>query len=63
MRLSRESAVELGKENQFGRYYEVVGTLSGPAGVKLGVKTIWRSEHSSGVTKFIILSPSGLSGK
>jgi hypothetical protein len=63
MRLSRDSAAELVEENQFGRYYEVVGTLSGPAGVKLGVKTIWMSEHLSGVTKFITLIPSGLSEK
>jgi hypothetical protein len=29
----------------------------------LGVKTIWMSEHWSGVTKFITLIPSGLSEK
>ena len=63
MRRSRESGAELVEENQFGRYYEVVGTLNGPAGVKLGVKTIWMSEHLSGVTKFITLIPSGLSEK
>ena len=63
MRLSSESGAELVEENEFGRYYEVVGTLTGPAGVKLGVKTIWISEHLSGVTKFITLIPSGLSEK
>jgi hypothetical protein len=44
-------------ENKFGRYYEVVGTLRGPSGVGLGVRTIWMTEHLSEVTKFITLIP------
>jgi hypothetical protein len=44
-------------ENQFGRYYEVVGVLRGPLGVGLRVRTIWMTEHLSGVTKFITLIP------
>ena len=44
-------------ENQFGRYYEVVGVLRGPLGVDLCVRTIWMTEHLSGVTKFITLIP------
>ena len=44
-------------ENQFGRYYEVVGVLRGPLGVGLRVRTIWMTEHLSGITKFITLVP------
>jgi hypothetical protein len=44
-------------ENQFGRYYEIVGVLRGPLGVGLRVRTIWMTEHLSGVTKFITLIP------
>jgi hypothetical protein len=44
-------------ENQFGRYYEVVGVLRGPLDVGLRVRTIWMTEHLSGVTKFITLIP------
>ena len=43
--------------NQFGVYYEVVGILPGPMGIGLRVKTIWMTEHLSGVTKFITLIP------
>ena len=44
-------------DNKFGRYYEVIGVLRGPGGVDLRVKTIWMTEHLSGVTKFITLIP------
>lgn len=43
--------------NKFGRYYEVIGILHGPAGIELRVKTIWMTEHLSGATKFITLIP------
>jgi hypothetical protein len=44
-------------ESKFGRYYEVVGTMTGPNGTALRVKTIWMTEHLSGATKFITLIP------
>ncbi len=44
-------------ENQFGRYYEVTGILHGPLGVGLRIRTIWMTEHLSGITKFITLIP------
>lgn len=44
-------------ENKFGRYYEVVGILRGPLGIGLRVRSIWMTEHLSGVTKFITLIP------
>jgi hypothetical protein len=44
-------------DNPFGVYYEVVGILRGPAGIGLRVRTIWMTEHLSGVTKFITLIP------
>lgn len=49
-------AVEVEK-NEFGRYFEIVGFLSGPTGVRLRVKSIWMREHLSGRTKFITLIP------
>lgn len=44
-------------DNQFGIYFEVVGVLRGPSGVGLRVRTIWMTEHLSGITKFITLIP------
>lgn len=43
--------------NRFGQFYEVSGTLAGPNGVSLGVRTIWRTEHLSGSTKFVAPMP------
>jgi hypothetical protein len=58
-RLAGETEATQVDENKFGRYYEVVGTLCGPAGVRLRVRTIWMTEHLSGYTKFITLIPLG----
>jgi hypothetical protein len=44
-------------DNQFGVYYEVIGDLGGCAGIRLRVKTVWMTEHLSGITKFITLIP------
>ena len=44
-------------DNRFGIYYEVVGVLRGPKGVGLRIKSVWMTEHLSGVTKFITLIP------
>jgi hypothetical protein len=43
--------------NKFGRYYEIRGVLTGPNGKTLAVRTIWMTEHLSGVTKFVTLIP------
>jgi hypothetical protein len=45
------------ESNRFGQYYEIRGTLTGPNGVALPVRTIWMTEHLSGVTKFVTLIP------
>jgi hypothetical protein len=45
------------ESNTFGQYYEVRGTLTGPNAVQLPVRTIWMTEHLSGVTKFVTLIP------
>lgn len=45
------------ESNQFGRYYETRGILTGPNGVHLAVCAIWMTEHLSGITKFITLIP------
>ena len=43
--------------NQFGDYYELRGSLRGPNGTILSVKTIWIREHLSGECRFITLLP------
>jgi hypothetical protein len=45
------------ESNKFGRYYEIRGTLTGPNGMTLAVRTIWMTEHLSGSTKFVTLIP------
>jgi hypothetical protein len=45
------------KTNKFGQYYEIRGSLTGPNGVTLAVRTVWMSEHLSGATKFVTLLP------
>ena len=43
--------------NKFGRYYEIRGTLTGHNTKTLAVRTIWMTEHLSGITKFVTLIP------
>ena len=45
------------ESNKFGKLYEIRGTLTGPSGVTLAVRTIWMAEHLLGVTKFVTLIP------
>ncbi|TAJ26049.1 MAG: hypothetical protein EPO64_07005 [Nitrospirae bacterium] len=45
------------ESNKFGQYCEIRGRLTGPNGVALAVRTIWMTEHLSGVTKFVTLIP------
>ncbi|MEK7351551.1 MAG: DUF6883 domain-containing protein [Nitrospirota bacterium] len=45
------------ESNKFGQYYEICGALIGPNGMELAVRTIWMTEHLSGVTKFVTLIP------
>jgi len=45
------------ESNKFGQYFEVRGRLTGPSGVALAVRTIWMTEHLSGITKFVTLIP------
>ena len=45
------------ENGKFGQYYEIRGTLSGPNGVVRAVRTIWITEHLSGITKFVTLTP------
>jgi len=49
-------AVALGT-NAFGQYREIRGRLTGPNGTSLAVRTIWLTEHLSGITKFVTLIP------
>ena len=43
------------ESNTFGQYYEVRGMLTGPNGVALAVRTIWMTEHLSGITSSLHL--------
>ena len=45
------------ESNKFGNFYEIRDTLVGPNGVTLAVRTIWITEHLSGVTRFVTLIP------
>jgi len=45
------------ESNRFGQFYEIRSELTGPNGVKLNVRTIWMTEHLSGMTKFLTLIP------
>jgi len=45
------------ESNKFGQYYEIRGRLTGPNGLVLAVRTIWMTEHLSGITKFVTLIP------
>ncbi len=47
--------------NVFGELFEIAGVLRGPNGVALRVRTIWMTEHLTGVTRFITLIP-GMGG-
>ncbi len=49
-------AVEL-HSTLFGKFYEISGTLTGPNGVTLSVRSIWMEEKLSGIAKFITLIP------
>ena len=45
------------ENGKFGQYYEIRGALSGPNGVVRAVRTVWITEHLSGITKFVTLTP------
>lgn len=45
------------KSNKFGQYYEIRGSLTGPNGQTLPVRTVWMTEHLSGETRFVTLLP------
>ena len=42
---------------KFGDFFEIRGTLRGPNGVSLRVKTVWIREHLQGNTRFVTLLP------
>lgn len=42
---------------EHGQYYEISCPLTGPNGRTLDIRTIWMTEHLSGMTKFITLIP------
>jgi hypothetical protein len=54
--IGREEAVKE-RENSYGVFYSVIGTLTGPQGKKLPVITIWLHKKVDGEFKFITLKP------
>ncbi len=44
-------------EDEYGVFYVIEGTLLGPNGKILFVRTIWMKEHSTQKTRFITLFP------
>jgi hypothetical protein len=42
---------------KFGDLFEIRGTLRGPNGVALRVKSVWMCEHLRGAVRFITLLP------
>jgi hypothetical protein len=53
--LSQE-AVRL-QRTKFGQFYEIRALLTGPNQSTLRIRSLWMTEHLSGVTKFITLVP------
>ena len=41
----------------YGELYEIRGSLTGPGGTTVNVKTVWMQELKTGITKFITLYP------
>jgi hypothetical protein len=46
-----------GENTVHGQYYEISASLAGPSGRTLRIRSIWMTEHLSGLTKFITLVP------
>jgi hypothetical protein len=45
------------EKTKFGQFYEIRASLVGPNGITLRIRSIWMTEHLSGLTKFITLMP------
>ncbi len=45
------------RSDKFGQFYEIRGKLTGSNGTTISVRTIWMTEHLSGITKFVTLLP------
>ena len=53
--LSREASETV--QTAYGRKFIIRGTLTGPNGRSLLVKSVWMREKATGITKFITLYP------
>lgn len=56
MQVLSQEAVLLHR-TEFGQFYEIRASLTGPNRTALRIRSIWMKEHLSGVTKFITLVP------
>lgn len=45
------------EKTKYGQMYEIQGKLKGPNGKLLSVTSIWMTEFSTGITKFITVFP------
>jgi hypothetical protein len=48
---------ELSETTIYGYTYEIIGKLTGPNGKSILVRTIWMTEITTGITKFITMYP------
>ena len=45
------------ERTEYGEFFEIRASLTGPNGVGLNLRTVWMQESGSGITKFITLYP------
>jgi len=45
------------QSTKFGQYFEIRGSLKGPNGRVLAIRSIWMTEHLSKLTNFVTLIP------
>ncbi|MBI3609191.1 MAG: hypothetical protein HY204_00615 [Nitrospirae bacterium] len=45
------------ERTDYGEYFEIRTSLTGPNGIALRLRTVWMREAQSGITKFITLYP------
>jgi hypothetical protein len=55
-RLIAEEEAVADRDDQYGRFYQVVGDLRGPGGT-LRVVTVWIVQAADGVCRFVTLKP------
>ena len=57
LRLGREGSAKRDREHRFGKNVEIQGTLKGPNGKELPVKTVWLVPKLRSPARFVTLIP------